>query len=131
MLFKSSLLRDSGPECLYDALAQCSEALELCNQLTKLQHLLPKVQFYRGVCFYQLNLMSQALAAFRAVDPDTLFGDSIQRYLRTLGEAVDASYAVKRRPGFDENRVPNCVAVGAGTEQRQVSDPFPSSNRRI
>lgn len=44
LLLKSSILQATGPDSLYDALAACSEALELCDRVSELQSLLPKIQ---------------------------------------------------------------------------------------
>jgi hypothetical protein len=62
LLLKSTIMRKS--EWLFDALAACSEALELCNNLEELHAYLPRVQYQRGICYYQLQMLKQAREAF-------------------------------------------------------------------
>lgn len=65
LLLKSTIMRKS--EWLFDALAACSEALELCNRLEQLHAYLPRIQYQRGTCYYQLQMLNQAREAFNAV----------------------------------------------------------------
>ncbi|KAF2119103.1 hypothetical protein BDV96DRAFT_370897 [Lophiotrema nucula] len=101
LLLKSALLRLAGSEWLYDALAQCSEALELCDRLSDLEAYLPKIQYQRGLCYHRLSMVSQAKAAFKAAKDSDLYSDTAFEYVQAC-EEVD--HDTKRRSAFDERR---------------------------
>ncbi|KAF1919524.1 hypothetical protein BDU57DRAFT_443578 [Ampelomyces quisqualis] len=104
LLLKSSVLRAAGPEELLDALAACSEALELCDRLSDLETFLPRVQYQRGVLFYQLRMLHQARDAFSAVNNDDFLSATANEYRSSCDEEIRLHNASNRRSGFDENR---------------------------
>ncbi|KAJ4301774.1 hypothetical protein N0V90_003868 [Kalmusia sp. IMI 367209] len=98
LLLKSNIMRKS--DWLYDALAACSEALELCNRLEELQAYLPKIQYQRGICYYQLQMTGQARDAFSEVcaDDNLLYAKASE--LRDFCE----DQLQDRRSGFEAHR---------------------------
>jgi putative pyruvate formate lyase activating enzyme len=104
LLLKSSVLRAAGPEELLDALAACSEALELCDRLSDLETFLPRIQYQRGVLFYQLRMLHQARDAFSAVNNDDLLSATANEYRSSCDEEIRLHNAGNRRSGFDEDR---------------------------
>lgn len=106
LLLKSTILRVTGPKWLYDALAQCSEALDLCHRLSDLECLLPQVQYQRGLCLFQLGMYPQAQKAFAAVGNTEPFNAKAVEFRRSCDEQYefDKSFAVRRRSAFDEHR---------------------------
>jgi hypothetical protein len=103
LLLKSAICHASGSDWVLEGLAQCSEALALCNKLSELEHFLPKIQYHRGLCQYMLREISTAREAFLAVAPtDTLHGRASE-YRRSCDE-MEAAGLVKRRLAFDEYR---------------------------
>ncbi|KAF2020174.1 hypothetical protein BU24DRAFT_134906 [Aaosphaeria arxii CBS 175.79] len=104
LLLKSAMLRVSGgTQWLYDALAQCSEALELCSRISDLAIYLPKIQYQRGVCLYQLGMFSQAHEAFQAIDAQSELHEQAVQYCKSCDES-ERSHARKRRSAFEEHR---------------------------
>jgi hypothetical protein len=104
LLLKSTILRSAGPDELYDALAACSEALELCDRLADLESCLTRVQYQRGVLYYQLRMLKQAREAFSAVDDRNFLFASAEEYRRSCDDELELQRAANRRSGFDENR---------------------------
>jgi len=88
LLLKSEILRQTGPSELYDALAACSEALELCDRLSGMEVYLPRIHHQRGIIYYDLrtNCVEQRLFP-------------VDHYASRL----EGPYST-RRAGFDENR---------------------------
>lgn len=99
LLLKSNLMRKS--EWLYDALATCSEALELCDCLEELHCYLPRVQYQRGLCYFQLNMVQQAQAA---LDDASTNDDSICAKPSALRLSCEEHLQPGRRPGFEAYR---------------------------
>jgi len=99
LLLKSNLMRKS--EWLYDALATCSEALELCDRFEELHCYLPRLQYQRGLCYYQLNMVQQARDAFSDVSTadDTLYANA-----SALRTSCEERLQTGRRPGFEVHR---------------------------
>jgi hypothetical protein len=104
LLLKSNVLQAAGPDELYDALAACSEALELCNRLSDLESFLPRVQYQRGVLYYQLHMLHQARDAFGAVINENLLPMTANQYRNSCDKEIRLQRAANRRSGFDENR---------------------------
>jgi putative pyruvate formate lyase activating enzyme len=104
LLLKSSILRAAGPDELYDALAACSEALELCDRLSDLECFLPRIQYQRGVLYYQLRMLHQAREAFSAVGETDRLSATAKDYRRSCDDEIGYYGAANRRSGFDENR---------------------------
>lgn len=105
LLLKSSIHRAAGPDELYEALAACSEALELCDRVADLEAFLPRIQYQRGVLYYQLRMLHQARDAFGAVsDEDALYA-AAKEYYRTCDEEIGMNRAGDRRSGIDEDRL--------------------------
>jgi hypothetical protein len=104
LLLKSSILRASGPEALYDALAACSEALELCDRISDLESFLPQIQYQRGVLYYQLRMLHQARDAFGSIKAGHVLSESANKLRTSCDEEIRMQRAVTRRSGFDENR---------------------------
>ncbi|KAJ4352377.1 uncharacterized protein N0V89_007725 [Didymosphaeria variabile] len=98
LLLKSTIMRRL--EWLYDALAVCSEGLELCNRLEELHAYLPRIQYQRGFCYYQLQMLKQAREAFNEVcaDDDVLYAKASE-----MREFCDDQLH-GRRPGFEAHR---------------------------
>ncbi|KAI8942302.1 hypothetical protein NX059_000381 [Plenodomus lindquistii] len=97
LLLKCDILRAMGPTELYDALAACSEALELCDRLSGLEVFLPRIHYQRGLLYYDLRVHVPPLDAVNS-DSDTDF---------EYGGRVDRNRHTTRRSGFDENRTIN------------------------
>lgn len=104
LLLKSNVLRASGPDELYDALAACSEALELCDRLSELEAFLPRLQYQRGVLYYELRMLHAARDAFSTVSDDELLSVKASDYRRSCDDEVDRVRANNRRSGFEEDR---------------------------
>ncbi|KAF1939817.1 hypothetical protein EJ02DRAFT_424523 [Clathrospora elynae] len=104
LLLKSNVLRASGPDELYDSLATCSEALELCDRLAELESFLPRIQYQRGILYYELRMLHQARDAFSAVSDDDLLYSKASEYRRSCDDELDLLRCAKRRSGFDESR---------------------------
>jgi hypothetical protein len=104
LLLKSAICRASGPDWLLEGLAQCSEALSLCDKLSDLEFLLPKIQYHRGLCHYKLHELSQARDAFAAIEPASPLHDRATKYRKSCDEDSDSLCVKKRRSAFDEHR---------------------------
>jgi hypothetical protein len=104
LLLKSSILQVTGPEHLYDALAACSEALEICSRTKGLDNLLPIIQYQRGICFYQLCMLHQARDAFNAVNDGGIFLEKADTYRKSCEDELELLHCIGRRSGFDEDR---------------------------
>jgi hypothetical protein len=104
LLLKSAILRASGPDELYDALAACSEALELCDRLSDLKSLLPRIQYQRGILYYQLRMLHQARDAIGAVEEDKMLHKPAHEYHRSCDDGIHLQRTANRRSGFDEHR---------------------------
>ena len=104
LLLKSSILQATGPDSLYDALAACSEALELCDRESDLQSLLPKIQYQRGLYYYELRMLHQAREAFREASEDNMLHEKADEYRRSCNEEIELFCSPNRRTAFDENR---------------------------
>lgn len=103
LLLKSSILKAAGPDELYNSLAACSEALELCDRLSELECFLPRIQYQRGVLYYQLRMLHHARNAFGAVDESTLSATA-KDYHNLCDDEIRLLRAENRRSGFDESR---------------------------
>jgi hypothetical protein len=117
LLLKSSILQITGPEHLYDALAACSEALEICTRTGGLDNLLPRIQYQRGICFYQLRMLHQARDAFGAVNGDDLLLGKAHRYRKSCEDELDLLHCIGRRSGFDEDRTMTGQLLAQLTEE--------------
>jgi hypothetical protein len=104
LLLKSDVLRASGPDELFDALAACAEAMELCDRLSELQSLLPRIQYQRGLLYYELRMLDQARDAFSAVSDDDLLSTKASEYRKSYDDEMDVLRSTKRRSGFDDTR---------------------------
>lgn len=99
LLLKSNIMRQS--EWVYDALAACSEALELCHRLEELRIFLPRVQYQRGICYYELSMDKQAQITSSDVsgeDDPTSIVSSERR------DSCDEQLQVRRRSAFEAHR---------------------------
>jgi hypothetical protein len=124
LLLKSSILRAAGPDELYDALAACSEALELCDRLTELEFFLPKIQYQRGVLYYQLRMLRQARDAFSAVGDDHHLYAAASEYRRFCEDELELQRTANRRSGFDTDRTfTEGVLVGLDDKAEVSSTP--------
>ncbi|CAI6342246.1 unnamed protein product [Periconia digitata] len=100
LLIKSDILRKS--ELLYDALAICSEALELCGSLSELHAYIPKIHYQRGVCYYHLRMTKHARDALSQVSSsDRSLSTKARNLLESCNDQIDTS----RRSGFESHRV--------------------------
>lgn len=103
LLLKCKILQETGLESLYDALAACSEALELCDCVSELQSLVSQVQYQRGLCYYQLRMLQQARDAFRAVSSDSVLFERASEYRQSCDDEFELLH-FDRRSAFDESR---------------------------
>jgi putative pyruvate formate lyase activating enzyme len=103
LLLKSNILK-TCPDDLLDALAACSEALQLCDRLSELQSFLPKIQYQRGLLFYDLRLLDQAREAFNAVGDDNILSAKAHEYRKSCDDELGFVSRSKRRSGFHEER---------------------------
>jgi putative pyruvate formate lyase activating enzyme len=103
LLLKSNILRTS-PDDLLDALAACSEALQLCGRVSELQSFLPKIQYQRGLLFYDLRMLDQAREAFNAVGDDDILAAEAREYRKSCDDELGFVSHSKRRSGFHEAR---------------------------
>ena len=123
LLLKSSILQATGPEHLYDALAACSEALEICTRTKGLDDLSSRIQYQRGICFYQLRMLHQARDAFRAIDDDDLLLEKADTYRKSCEDELDLLHCIGRRSGFDEDRTTtDHLLAHLGEESFHVSE---------
>ncbi|ORY18344.1 hypothetical protein BCR34DRAFT_596284 [Clohesyomyces aquaticus] len=105
LLLKSGVLVGSGTEWLCDALAQCSEALELCDRHPNLRpSYLPKIRFQRGMCYFRLRMFQQALDSFIAVGSVGIPQDRLVEYVNLCNAELGAARALNRRSAFEEQR---------------------------
>jgi hypothetical protein len=104
LLLKSSILKAAGPDELYDALAACSEALELCDRIADIESFLPRIQYQRGLLYYQLRMVHQARDAFGAVKAGHALSASANEYRISCNDEIRMQRAANRRSGFDEHR---------------------------
>lgn len=103
LLLKSNILQATGPDCLYDALAACSEAIELCDRLSDLQTLLPRIQYQRGLYYYQLRMLQQAREAFGAASEDDSLSERADQYAQSCDAELETILS-DGRSAFDEDR---------------------------
>lgn len=104
LLLKSDILRVLGPEELYNALAACSEALELCGRLSELNSFMARLQYQKGMIYYELHMLPQARDAFGTIDQDDSLHTNANEYRRSCDVELDYLHTASRRSGFDENR---------------------------
>lgn len=131
LLLKGSVLQSTSPDSLYEALAACSEALELCDRVSELQSVLPKIQYQRGLYYYQLQMLQQAREAFRAVSEDSLLFERANEYRQSCDDELELLH-FDRRSAFDETRsiTGDLLAVGSshvslhGVERSASTDNF-------
>jgi hypothetical protein len=102
LLLKSDIMRRS--DLLYDALAACSEALELCDRLEELHSYMPRIHYQRGVCYYQLRMAKQARDALRKVPSDN---SSLYAKASELCGSCEDQLDKNRRSGFESHRTPS------------------------
>lgn len=104
LLLKSSVLKASGPEEFYNALAACSEALELCTRLSDLESFLPKIQYQRGLLYYKLRMLHHARDAFSCASDDDSLSAAADNHRRSCDDEIELDRAANRRSAFDEHR---------------------------
>ncbi|KAH8728566.1 hypothetical protein GQ44DRAFT_24594 [Phaeosphaeriaceae sp. PMI808] len=97
LLLKSCILQAAGPDELYEALAACSEAMELCNRLADLESFLPRIQ-------YQRSMLDQARDAFNALSHNHMISSDAIDYRSSSDDAIRLRNNPDRRSAFDENR---------------------------
>ncbi|OAG08545.1 uncharacterized protein CC84DRAFT_1063345, partial [Paraphaeosphaeria sporulosa] len=120
LLLKSTIMRKS--EWLFDALAACSEALELCNRLNELHAYLPRVQYQRGICYYQLQMLKQARDAFHEV---CMNDDLLYAVASEMRDCCDDQLQ-GRRSGFEAHRT-----VTEGLLSQMYDSRSESKRRRV
>lgn len=119
LLLKSDILRPMGPNELYNALAACSEALELCDRVSGLEAFLSRIHHQRGLLYYDLHMYRSTLGATSAassISPD-------------YGQGAERTRSTTRRSGFDEDRTINeellaKIEVMGTRTRRQTSAQF-------
>lgn len=98
LLLKSNIMRKS--ERPYDALAACSEALELCKTTPDLQVYLPRIHYQRGMCLYHLRMIKQARDAFNEICADD---ELLYTKAAAMRDSCDDQLQ-GRRSGFEAHR---------------------------
>jgi hypothetical protein len=96
LLMKSRILKAAGPDELLDALAACSEAQELCGRLSDLESFLPRIQYQRGILYYQLRMLQEARDAFSAVSDETSLSATANEYRSSCEEEMRIQRASSR-----------------------------------
>ena len=104
LLLKSAICRASGSDWVLEALAQCSEALAMCDSMEDLAFLLPKIQYHRGLCLLRLRDLEQARDAFTDVDPNDPLHDRAKLYRQSCNDQLEDADLAKRRSAFEEHR---------------------------
>jgi hypothetical protein len=105
LLLKSTILRAADSDLILDALAACSEALEMCDrQSSSVKHFLSKIQYHRGLCYYRLKMILHAQVAFGVVSPSDIFYDKAMEYRKSCEEVLGAIDDTMSRTGFEEVR---------------------------
>jgi hypothetical protein len=129
LLFKSTIFRAADSDLILDALAACSEALEMCNrQSSSVKHFLSKIQYHRGLCYYRLKMIPHAQVAFGCVTTSDVFYDKAMEYRKSCEEVLGAIDDARARTGFEEARP---CARGVPARMRGVESIVSSSYRNI
>lgn len=126
LLLKSIILRASDPDSLSDALAACNEAMELCDRHPNVKCFMSKIQYYRGICLYRLNMVSHALGAFAAVGQGEIFYDSAMEYHKSGEEEQVVTDGTMGRYGFEKQRT---MAEMQPSQSREIHRDVSSSHR--
>ncbi|EDU42130.1 hypothetical protein PtrSN002B_011177 [Pyrenophora tritici-repentis] len=125
LLLKSNVLRASGPEELFDALAACSEAVELCDRISELETFLPRIQYQRGLLYQELRMLRDDKEVASTVSDDGLLSTEASDFRKSKDDDLDLLRFAKRRSGFDENRTME------GLLARLEEKEFESKRRRV
>ena len=104
LLLKSNVLRASGPEELFDALAACSEAVELCDRISELENFLPRIQYQRSLLYQELRMLRDDKEALSSASDDGLLPTEPNDSSKSQDEELEILRCAKRRSAFDENR---------------------------
>lgn len=130
LLLKSTILRASGSEWVYDALAQCSEAFELCKRVSSLESYLPKIRHAISLCYSQLRMLPESAAVSVAAEHLYTRSDSALDGLSPLDLDIDTALNAKRRLGFDEKRSfgKDYISDWTGMERRVNDLPHQPNN---
>ncbi|EMD69880.1 hypothetical protein COCSADRAFT_76461 [Bipolaris sorokiniana ND90Pr] len=105
LLLKSNILRALGPDDIFDALAVCSEAIELCSRLAELESFLPKIQRQQNLLRHDLRALHQASDMLSTTSShDDLLLPQVSVVRKSYDDELDMLRCAKRRSGFDENR---------------------------
>ncbi|KAF2703638.1 hypothetical protein K504DRAFT_174525 [Pleomassaria siparia CBS 279.74] len=127
LLLRSIIVRASMTDPEYEALVACIEALEICKNRPDVKHLIPKVQYYAGICHYRLRRWLLAQDAFNAaVKPGEPFSASALYFLNSsiekeLDEA-NGEPVVQARSAFEEHRaIAALVDIQLPQSKRQKS----------
>lgn len=123
LLLKSNILRASGPDELLDALATCSEAVELCGRLSGLQNFLPRIQYQRGLLYYELRQLHQARETSSTVGDDKFLSAKAREFHKSYDDELDLLRCSKRRSGFDENRTMEGLLAQLEDKSTEVGPP--------
>ncbi|USP78718.1 uncharacterized protein yc1106_05992 [Curvularia clavata] len=102
LLLKSVILQASGPEDVLDALAACSEAVELCNRHSELDGFLPQIRNQRNSLYQELQVLHKGRDAFGTPNShDHMLPPKASEFYNSES---DEPGCAKRRSGFDESR---------------------------
>jgi hypothetical protein len=99
LILQSDLLRKS--DWLYDALAACSEAIDLVDRDDELRLHLPVIHYQRGVCYHQLGELEQALDALNHVCAGD---DALYAKAAALRASFENQVLGGRRSAFEAHR---------------------------
>ena len=123
LLLKSNILRASGPDALLDALATCSEAVDLCDRLSELQDFLPRIRFQRSLLCYELRLLHQAREAFSTISDNELLPAKAGELSKSYDDDQHLLRCTKRRSGFDESRTMEGLLAQLEDKNAEVLGP--------
>jgi len=123
LLLKSNVLRASGPEELFDALAACSEAVELCDRISELENFLPRIQYQRSLLYQELRMLRDDKEALSSASDDGLLPTEPSDSSKSQDGELEILRCAKRRSAFDENRTMEGLLAQLeekGLEVRQI-----------
>ena len=123
LLLKSNILRASGPDALLDALATCSEAVDLCDRHSELQDFLPRIRFQRSLLCYELRLLHQAREAFSTISDNELLPAKADELSKSYDDDQHLLRCTKRRSGFDESRTMEGLLAQLEDKNAEVLGP--------
>lgn len=127
LLLRSIILRASGPEEIFDAFAVCSEAAELCYQVSELECFSPQIQNQRNSLYHELQMLHQSHDTFGIPynhDHDHVLPHQASKFCNSEDDVPDQLRYTKRRSGFDESRTMEGLLVQLEEKPKEVRGIF-------